>query len=75
MNDDTINPQGSLIKSVTIEYMEVYDDEDVGTIRDLLGAYKILPFLRHIRVVTTTNDYKSGGQRGEPTISVTYEYL
>ena len=67
---DTIDLHGSLIKSVTIEYFEEQDDDDGSLLSGLIGAYN-----RRIRVVTTTRDYKSGGGRGEPTVSATYEIL
>jgi hypothetical protein len=59
----------TIIKSVTIEYFEEIED-DGSLLSGMIGAYT-----RHIRVVTTTSDYTSGGQRGEPTVSVTYETL
>jgi hypothetical protein len=46
-------------KTVTVEYFEEFDSQDD----------------RRIRVVTTICVFNSGSSKGEPTVSVSYEYL
>ena len=46
-------------KTVTVEYFEAFDSQND----------------RRIRVVTTTRVYNSGSSKGEPNVSVSYEYL
>jgi hypothetical protein len=53
-------------KIVTIEYAEEL----------VLDSEPLYPRpQRRIKVKTTTSEYSSGGSRGEPNVSVTYEYL
>ena len=49
-------------KTVTVEYFE-----------ELKSSVKVSQ--RQIRVVTTTRIYNSGSSRGEPIVSVAYEYM
>ena len=46
-------------KAVTVEYFEDFDSQGE----------------RRIRVVTTIRVFNSGSSKGEPTMSVSYEYL
>ena len=46
-------------KTVTVEYFEAFNSQGQ----------------RRIRVVTTTRVFNSGSSKGEPTMSVSYEYL
>ena len=46
-------------KTVTAEYFEAFDSQ-----KD-----------RRVRVVTTTRVYGSGSSKGDPIVSVSYEYL
>ena len=57
-------------KSVTVEYFEEFETDDKKITPDWQG-----PGLRRIRVVTTTCVYDLGASKGDPIVSVTYEYL
>ena len=46
-------------KTVTAEYFEAFDSQKE----------------RRVRVVTTTRIYGSGSSKGDPVVSVSYEYL
>jgi len=46
-------------KTVTVEYFEALDSQKT----------------RRVRVVTTTRIYGSGSSKGDPVVSVSYEYL
>ena len=46
-------------RTVTAEYFEAFDSHDD----------------RRVRVVTTTRVYGSGSSKGDPIVSVSYEYL
>ena len=57
-------------KTVTVEYFEEFETDDKKITPDWQG-----PGLRRIRVVTTTCVYDLGSSKGDPIVSVTYEYL
>ena len=57
-------------KSVTVEYFEEFETDDKKITPDWQG-----PGLRRIRVVTTTRTYNLGSSKGDPIVSITYEYL
>ena len=61
-----INP----FKTVTVEYFEDFESDDKKVTPAWQGAGR-----RQIRVVTTTRKYNLGSTRGDPIVSVTYEYL
>ena len=63
-------------KTVTAEYFEYFDTEDKKIVTNLNQARPFsLQGVRRIKVVTTIRDYNVGSSKGDPIISVTYEYL
>ena len=52
------------------EYFEEFDSNDKKVTPAWQGTGR-----RQIRVVTTTRIYGSGSSRGDPVVSVSYEYL
>ena len=61
-------------KTVMVEYFEDFNSND----KKALAAsrpWKLPVAHRRIRVVTTTCDYNLGSSKGDPIVSVTYEYL
>ena len=57
-------------KIVTVEYFEEFESDDKKVTPAWQGTGR-----RQIRVVTTTRIYGSGSSRGDPVVSVSYEYL
>ena len=57
-------------KTVTVEYFEEFDSNDKKVTPAWQGTGR-----RQIRVVTTTRKYNLGSTKGDPIVSVTYEYL
>ena len=57
-------------KTVTMEYFEDFETDDTK----ITPAWQ-RPSQRQIRVVTTTRRYNLGSSKGDPIVSVTYEYL
>ena len=57
-------------KTVTVEYFEEFESSDTKVRPSWQG-----PGRRRIKVVTTTRYYNLGSSKGDPIISVTYEYL
>ena len=57
----------SPFKTVTVEYFEEFETK----IRPSWQG----PGNRRIRVVTTTRYYNMGSSKGDPIVSVTYEFL
>ena len=63
-------------KTVTVEYFEYFDTEDKKIVTDLnLIRRDNRNVIRRIKVVTTIRDYNVVSSKGDPIISVTYEYL
>ena len=59
-----------LFKTVTGEYFEEFELDDTKIRPSWQG-----PGNRRIRVVTTTRYYNMGSSKGDPIVSVTYEFL
>ena len=57
-------------KTVTVEYFEEFELDDTKVRPSWQG-----PGRRRIKVVTTTRYYNMGSSKGDPIVSVTYEYL
>ena len=57
-------------KTVTVEYFEDFKSDDGKVTPSWQGRGR-----RRIKVVTTTRHYKLGSSKGDPIVSVTYEYL
>jgi len=57
-------------KTVAVEYFEEFDSNDKKVTPAWQGTGR-----RQIRVVTTTRRYNLGSTKGDPIVSVTYEYL
>ena len=57
-------------KTVTVEYFEEFELDDTKVRPSWQG-----PGHRRIKVVTTTRYYNIGSSKGDPIVSVTYEYL
>ena len=57
-------------KTVTVEYFEEFELDDTKVRRSWHG-----PGHRRIKGVTTTRYYNIGSSKGDPIVSVTYEYL
>ena len=57
-------------KTVTVEYFEEFELDDSKIRPSWQG-----PGYRRIKVVTTTRYYNIGSSKGDPIVSVTYEYL
>ena len=58
-------------KTVTVEYFEDFESDD----KKVTPTWSNRPRRRQIRVVTTTRRYNLGSTKGDPIVSVTYEYL
>ena len=63
-------PSSKPFKTVTMEYFEDFETDDTK----ITPAWQ-RPSQRQIRVVTTTRRYNLGSSKGDPIVSVTYEYL
>jgi hypothetical protein len=63
-------PRSTPFKIVTMEYFEDFESDD----KKITPGWQ-RPGQRKIRVVTTTRKYNLGSSRGDPIISVIYEYL
>ena len=63
-------PSSKPFKTVTVEYFEDFESDD----KKVTPAWQRLG-QRQIRVVTTTRKYNLGSVKGDPIVSVTYEYL
>jgi hypothetical protein len=73
-------PSSNPFKTITIEYYEEFDSNDrlpaeVQTPVSELAHQIASLGRRRIRVVTTTRKYNLGSVKGDPIVSVTYEYL
>jgi len=63
-------------KTVTVEYYEYFDTEDKKIVANWNQSRPFsLQGVRRIKVVTTIRDYNVGSSKGDPIVSVTYEYL
>ena len=57
-------------KTVTVEYFEEFEKNTTRVSPMWQG-----PGVRRIRIVTTTSSYNMGSAKGDPVVSITYEYM
>ena len=57
-------------KTVTVEYFEEFE-KDTSRVSPMWQG----PGVRRIRIVTTTSSYNMGSAKGDPVVSITYEYM
>ena len=57
-------------KTVTVEYFEEFEKNTTRVSPMWQG-----PGVRRIRIVTTTSSYNLGSAKGDPVVSITYEYM
>jgi hypothetical protein len=73
-------PSSNPFKTITIEYYEEFDSNDRRPAEVQMAVKELAHQIaalgrRQIRVVTTTRKYNLGSTKGDPIVSVTYEYL